>query len=192
MVGIKVGPRPRPVPGAAGGLATRSWSASRTRRPGWRTCVTTASGSTCPRPRRTCTRCRGWQPMREYTALALAGETAKAAEVAATLDRCGRWRPSGCRATARRRGIASIKAWAGLPGMSGGPVRPPLAPRQRGRAGGHGRGPRGVGSAGRSGRAPRGWRSSGCRRTGSGEGCVARPPGLALPWPAEPADGYAG
>ena len=69
----------------------------------------------------------GWQPMRQYTRLALAGETAKAAEVAATLD--------PVRAVARRwlqgherriDAIPSIKAWAGLAGLSGGPVRPPL------------------------------------------------------------------
>jgi 4-hydroxy-tetrahydrodipicolinate synthase len=69
----------------------------------------------------------GWQPMREYTALALRGDAAKAAEVSATLE--------PVRSVARRwlRGkqrqidnIASIKAWAGLVGMSGGPVRPPL------------------------------------------------------------------
>ena len=69
----------------------------------------------------------GWQPMREYTRLALAGETAKAAEVAATLDPvrsvAARWLQGRER---RIDTIASIKAWAGLTGMSGGPVRPPL------------------------------------------------------------------
>jgi 4-hydroxy-tetrahydrodipicolinate synthase len=72
------------------------------------------------------------QPMREYTALALRGETAKAAEVAATLD--------PARAVARKwlhgrprqiDNITSIKAWAGLTGMSGGVVRPPLVPHTR-------------------------------------------------------------
>jgi 4-hydroxy-tetrahydrodipicolinate synthase len=69
----------------------------------------------------------GWQPMREYTRLALAGETAKAAEVAATLDPvrsvAAKWLAGHER---RIDAIASIKAWAGLTGMSGGPVRPPL------------------------------------------------------------------
>jgi 4-hydroxy-tetrahydrodipicolinate synthase len=74
----------------------------------------------------------GWQPMREYTTLALRGETAKAEEVAATLD--------PVRSVARRwlhgqerqiDNIASIKAWAGLVGLSGGAVRPPLVPHTR-------------------------------------------------------------
>jgi len=68
-----------------------------------------------------------WQPMREYTRLALAGEPAKAAEVAATLDPvravAARWLQGKPR---RIDNIASIKAWAGLVGMSGGLVRPPL------------------------------------------------------------------
>ena len=71
----------------------------------------------------------GWQPMREYTTLALRGDTAKAEEVAATLG--------PVRAVARKwlqgrprqiDNIASIKAWAGLAGLSGGAVRPPLVP----------------------------------------------------------------
>jgi 4-hydroxy-tetrahydrodipicolinate synthase len=73
-----------------------------------------------------------WQPMREYTTLALRGETAKAEEVAATLD------PVRAVAAAWLRGrqrqidnITSIKAWAGLAGMSGGAVRPPLVPPTR-------------------------------------------------------------
>jgi 4-hydroxy-tetrahydrodipicolinate synthase len=70
-----------------------------------------------------------WQPMREYTTLALRGETAKAEEVAATLG--------PVRAVARKwlqgrprqiDNISSIKAWAGLAGLSGGAVRPPLVP----------------------------------------------------------------
>ena len=69
----------------------------------------------------------GWQPMREYTRLALAGETAKAAEVAGTLGPvravAARWLQGKARLIDN---IASIKAWAGLVGMSGGPVRPPL------------------------------------------------------------------
>jgi 4-hydroxy-tetrahydrodipicolinate synthase len=70
-----------------------------------------------------------WQPMREYTRLALAGETARAAEVAATLDPvravAGKWLQGHER---RIDTIAPIKAWAGLIGLSGGPVRPPLLP----------------------------------------------------------------
>src|SRR5205823_14975242 len=69
----------------------------------------------------------GWQPMREYTRLALAGETAKAAEVAATLDPVRAVAAKWLQGHERRIDtIASIKAWAGLTGMSGGPVRPPL------------------------------------------------------------------
>ena len=68
-----------------------------------------------------------WQPMREYTRLALAGEPARAAEAAAALDPvravAARWLQGRPR---RIDNIASIKAWAGLVGMSGGPVRPPL------------------------------------------------------------------
>jgi 4-hydroxy-tetrahydrodipicolinate synthase len=68
-----------------------------------------------------------WQPMREYTRLALAGETGKAAEVAATLDPVRAVAAKWLRGNARQiDNIASIKAWAGLVGMSGGAVRPPL------------------------------------------------------------------
>jgi 4-hydroxy-tetrahydrodipicolinate synthase len=68
-----------------------------------------------------------WQPMREYTTLALAGETARAAQVAATLDPVRAVAAKWLQGHARRiDSIASIKAWAGLAGMSGGPVRPPL------------------------------------------------------------------
>src|SRR6516164_8418515 len=68
-----------------------------------------------------------WQPMREYTRLALAGEPAKAAEIAATLDPVRAVAARWLRGKPRRiDNIASIKAWAGLAGMSGGPVRPPL------------------------------------------------------------------
>jgi len=70
-----------------------------------------------------------WQPMREYTRLALAGETVKAAEVAATLDPVRAVAAKWLRGSARQiDNIASIKAWAGLVGMSGGAVRPPLVP----------------------------------------------------------------
>jgi 4-hydroxy-tetrahydrodipicolinate synthase len=73
-----------------------------------------------------------WQPMRDYTALALRGETTKAAEVAATLDPvravAGRWLRGRERMIDN---ITSIKSWAGLVGMSGGAVRPPLVPHTR-------------------------------------------------------------
>lgn len=69
----------------------------------------------------------GWQPMREYTTLALRGDTAKAQEVAATLapvrEVAGTWLHGRARQIDT---IASIKAWAGLVGMSGGRVRAPL------------------------------------------------------------------
>jgi len=68
-----------------------------------------------------------WQPMREYTTLALAGETAKAGQVAATLDPVRAVAATWLRGKARQiDNVASIKAWAGLVGMSGGSVRPPL------------------------------------------------------------------
>ncbi|MFI5063997.1 MAG: dihydrodipicolinate synthase family protein [Streptosporangiales bacterium] len=70
-----------------------------------------------------------WQPMRDYTRLALAGDFTAAAQVAATLDPvrvlAAKWLHGRPR---RFDSIASIKAWAGLLGMSGGPVRPPLLP----------------------------------------------------------------
>lgn len=70
-----------------------------------------------------------WQPMREYTTLALRGDFAKAAEVAATLEPvrelAARWLTGKPR---QIDAITSIKAWAGLVGMSGGAVRPPLVP----------------------------------------------------------------
>lgn len=70
-----------------------------------------------------------WQPLREYTALALRGDFGKAAEVAAALDPvravAAKWLRGGQR---QIDAITSIKAWAGLVGMSGGPVRPPLVP----------------------------------------------------------------
>lgn len=71
----------------------------------------------------------GWRPMREYTNLALAGDFDKAAEVAATLApvraAAAKWL-HGEQARARHP-VPYIKAWAGLLGMSGGPVRPPLS-----------------------------------------------------------------
>ena len=69
----------------------------------------------------------GWQPMREYTTLALRGEAAKAGEVAATLEPVRSVARAWLQGKQRQiDNIASIKAWAGLLGMSGGPVRPPL------------------------------------------------------------------
>lgn len=76
----------------------------------------------------------GWQPMREYTALALRGDFAVAQDVADTLDPVRAVAAKWLGAKRRRiDAIASIKAWAGLLGMSGGAARPPLpslAPRE--------------------------------------------------------------
>lgn len=69
----------------------------------------------------------GWQPMREYTTLALGGDIAGAEKAAATLDPvravAGKWLQGRPRQIDN---IISIKAWAGLVGMSGGAVRAPL------------------------------------------------------------------
>ena len=69
----------------------------------------------------------GWQPLREYTTLALGGDIAGAERVAATLDPvravAGKWLQGRPRQIDN---VISIKAWAGLTGMSGGAVRPPL------------------------------------------------------------------
>jgi 4-hydroxy-tetrahydrodipicolinate synthase len=69
----------------------------------------------------------GWQPMRGYTAQAMRGDFAGAQETAATLGPvravAGKWLEGRHRQTDN---ISSIKAWAGLLGMSGGAVRPPL------------------------------------------------------------------
>jgi 4-hydroxy-tetrahydrodipicolinate synthase len=68
-----------------------------------------------------------WQPMRAYTDLALRGDFAAATRVAATLDPVRAVAAKWLRGKPRQIDtIASIKAWAGLVGMSGGPVRPPL------------------------------------------------------------------
>ena len=68
-----------------------------------------------------------WRPMLDYTTLALAGEPAKAAEVAATLDPVRAVAAKWLQGRARRiDNVASVKAWAGLLDMSGGAVRPPL------------------------------------------------------------------
>ena len=74
----------------------------------------------------------GRQPLREYTALALGGDIARAEKVAATLDPvravAGKWLQGRPRQIDN---IISIKAWAGLVGMSGGAVRPPLVSHTR-------------------------------------------------------------
>ncbi len=70
-----------------------------------------------------------WQPMRDYTTLALSGDFTAAAQVAATLDPVRAVAAKWLHGKARRFDtVASIKAWAALVGMSGGPVRPPLLP----------------------------------------------------------------
>lgn len=70
-----------------------------------------------------------WRPMLEYTRAALAGDFVKAAEVSATLEPVrevaerfihGPWRRD------RVHPLPMIKAWAGMLGLSGGAVRPPL------------------------------------------------------------------
>jgi len=74
----------------------------------------------------------GWQPLREYTTLALGGDIAGAERVAATLDPvravAGKWLQGRPRQIDN---VISIKAWAGLTGMSGGAVRPPLVSHTR-------------------------------------------------------------
>jgi len=70
-----------------------------------------------------------WQPMREYTSLALAGEMAKAAEVAAALEPVRAVAAKWLHGQERQiDSVVAIKAWAGTVGMSGGAVRPPLVP----------------------------------------------------------------
>jgi len=74
----------------------------------------------------------GRQPMREYTALALGGDIAGAEKAAATLDPVRAVARTWLHGKQRQiDNITSIKAWAGLVGMSGGPVRPPLVPHTR-------------------------------------------------------------
>src|ERR1035438_2559252 len=69
----------------------------------------------------------GRQPMREYTGLALGGDFAAAEKLAATLAPVRAVAAKWLHGKARRAdSLASIKAWAGLVGMSGGPVRAPL------------------------------------------------------------------
>jgi 4-hydroxy-tetrahydrodipicolinate synthase len=68
-----------------------------------------------------------WQPMREYTTLALRGDFTKAADAAATLAPVRAVADKWLQGKERRIDtIASIKTWAGLVGMSGGAVRAPL------------------------------------------------------------------
>jgi 4-hydroxy-tetrahydrodipicolinate synthase len=68
-----------------------------------------------------------WRPMHEYTGLALGGDFTGAAQIAATLDPVRAVAAKWLHGKARRvDSLASIKAWAGLVGMSGGPVRAPL------------------------------------------------------------------
>ncbi len=72
-----------------------------------------------------------WQPLREYTDLALAGDFAAAETVAATMQPLrelnskwlhGQWLRD------RIIPVAFVKAWAELLGMSGGSARAPIAP----------------------------------------------------------------
>ncbi len=71
----------------------------------------------------------GWQPMREYTAAALAGDFSKAEEISATLDPVRAVAARWLRGSERQiDNIAAIKAWAGLAGLSASPVRAPLVP----------------------------------------------------------------
>ncbi len=84
-----------------------------------------------------------WQPMRDYTALALSGDFAAAAQVAATLDPVRAVAAKWLHGKARRFDtIASIKAWAGpgrhvrRPGpAAAAPAHPGRAGRARGRPG---------------------------------------------------------
>ena len=86
-----------------------------------------------------------WQPMREYTALALSGDYTAAAQVAATLDPVRALAASGC--TARPSPVdtlTSIKAWAGAGRDVRRPGPPAAAPTHPGGvAGAHGRPGRG-------------------------------------------------
>ena len=123
-------PGPRALPGGAGpGRRGRSWSASRTRGPGWRTSATTASGCSCPRPRRTCTRPRTGSRCATTPGWPWPGTSPRPRRSPPRWTRSGWWPRSGC--TARPAGSTRSprsrrgRAWLG---MSGGPVRPPLLP----------------------------------------------------------------
>ena len=73
-----------------------------------------------------------WQPMREYTRLALGGDIAGAERAAATLDPVREVAGTWLRGRPRQiDNIVSIKAWAGLVGLSGGAPRPPLVSHTR-------------------------------------------------------------
>ncbi len=71
-----------------------------------------------------------WKPMQEYTRMALAGDFDKAAEISAALDPlralAGKWL-HGQWSRNRVHPVPYIKAWSGLTGLSGGPVRAPLS-----------------------------------------------------------------
>jgi 4-hydroxy-tetrahydrodipicolinate synthase len=70
-----------------------------------------------------------WQPMRDYTRAALAGDMAKAEEISATLAPVRAVAARWLRGSERQvDNITAIKAWAGLTGLSTSDVRPPLAP----------------------------------------------------------------
>ena len=123
-------PRPRPLPGGPGPGGRRDPRLrGPTRAPGWRTWRDHGQrvfmSSAAPYLYQT----PDWQPMRDYTALALSGDFTAAAQVAATLDPVRALAAKWLHGRARRFDtVTSIKAWAGLVGMSGGPVRPPLLP----------------------------------------------------------------
>lgn len=70
----------------------------------------------------------GYLPVRDYTALALSGEVARATEIAASLQPLrelhGKWINSYW--ARGRLPLAEMKYWQQLIGMNGGPVRPPI------------------------------------------------------------------
>ena len=70
----------------------------------------------------------GWQPMREYTRLALGGDIAGAEKTAATLDPVRRWRANGCRACAPDRQHHLYQGLGRAGRHVGRAVRPPLVP----------------------------------------------------------------
>ena len=90
-----------------------------TRAPGWRTCATTASGCSCPRPRRTCTRRRSGSRCASTPGSRSAVTTRRRPRWRPRSTRCARWPPSGC--TARRAGSTRWPpsrpgpAWSGCP-----------------------------------------------------------------------------
>lgn len=72
----------------------------------------------------------GWLPLKEYTALALAGEVKKAGELSAALNPLrqanAKWILTPW--DEGRMPIGALKAWMEMIGMAGGPVRPPVVP----------------------------------------------------------------